>query len=133
MGKKYFRFLSWVYVIGALLNLGIGVYAIVTGRAAEYLTKYYEASVTGIQKYDPRIILGIMVAIDTLIHLWLSWLVGRIGNGKSKGTFVMIIEILILAGNIYALFKIGFSIDTIVKTALALLTLIMVISARNGD
>ena len=88
MGKKYFRFLSWVYVIGALLNLGIGIYAIVTGRAAEYLTKYYEASVTGIQKYDPRIILGIMVAIDTLIHLWLSWLVGRIGNGKSKGTQV---------------------------------------------
>ena len=133
MGKKYFRFLSGLYVFGAILTAGVAVYMLVTGKAAEYVAKYYEVTTVGIEKYDARIVLGVMTCIQVLINMWLSWLVGRIGNGKSKGTFVMIVEILIIALNAYALYKIGFSVDTVVKTAIAVLTLVMVISARNGN
>ncbi len=133
MGKKYFRFLSGLYAFFALVTAGFCIYLIVSGKAPEYAAKYLDIRATAPVEVDLNILVGIIFTLETLVNLWLSWLVGRIGKGTSRGTFVMVFEILVIALNIYALFRTGMNWDTIVKIALAALTLVMVISARNGN
>ena len=77
---------SWIYVILAVAYIVAFLLCLAVPQIADKLKE-------GLGK-DIMIGLGATAVVSAIFYLWYFWLAGRIADGKSNGTFYMILLLL---------------------------------------
>lgn len=99
--KNSLKGLSWSYIfLAALAIIGMIIWACIPDVADKF------TEVTGDKNSFMELEVGF--AVNALIYLWYFWLARRVVNGKSKGTFYMILLAIGVIGGIGSFFA-GYS------------------------
>ncbi len=129
--RKLLKYISWIYI-------ALGVLAVVTAIPAMMSVKntvaYLEATSPGITfaNYDPRLILGLSVTFEFLVYFWISSMIRKVSDGRSKGTFLIILTSLSLFSSVMALF-VGFDLGSLVSLGLDILLLVLLYKVRSEN
>ncbi len=129
--RKLLKYISWIYIV-------LGVIAVVSAIPVMMSVKdtvaYLEASSPGITfvGYDPRLILGISVGMEFLIYLWISSMIRKVANGRSKGTFLIVLTILSIIGSGFGLMA-GLDLSSAISLILDIVLLVLVIRVRSEN
>ena len=81
---------SWIYVILAVAYIVAFLLCLAVPQIAD---KLKEAT-----NNDIMIGLGATAVVSAIFYLWYFWLAGRVADGKSNGTFYMILLLLGIGG-----------------------------------
>ena len=83
---------SWIYVILAVAYIVAFLLCLAIPQIAD---KLKEAT-----NNDIMIGLGATAVVSAIFYLWYFWLAGRIADGKSNGTFYMVLLLLGIGGSV---------------------------------
>ena len=129
MGKKFLRFVSILYLIGAvaLIGLGIACFIPVGGK----LTKNIPMDTARNVQLDKTTVAAIGFFVMAVFSLIYFGLVKRALKDGNKSTFLLILAILHLAGEILSIFRIlsnGFNPEMVSAGISILIDLCILIS-----
>lgn len=85
--KDALKSLSWIYVILAALVVILGIILALVPNFNDIAKKYVEVG-------NPLLYVELLLAFNVLFYLWYFWLARRIADGKSNGTFYMILLLI---------------------------------------
>lgn len=99
MSKGFLKVYSFVYLIIGLLGVTmvVSIYAFpdATKDIINEISKSYE-----IKNLNPKTAFAISLGISAGLYLIYSWLVRRVATGKSRGTLLLILLFLSIAGGV---------------------------------
>ncbi|MBR2668931.1 MAG: hypothetical protein IKE36_03935 [Solobacterium sp.] len=129
--RKLLKTISWIYIVIGVLTV---VTAIPTMMSVKDTVAYLEASTPGITfaGYDPRLILEISVGLEFLVYLWISSMIRKVADGRSKGTFLIILTSVSLFGSAIGLMG-GFSLSSLVSLGMDVLLLFLLYKVRSEN
>ena len=89
--KDLLREFSWFYVVLAVAYIGAFLLCLCVPTIADKLKE-------GLGN-DAMIELGVTAVVSAIFYMWYFWLARRVADGKSNGTFYMILLFLGIAGS----------------------------------
>ena len=89
--KDLLREFSWFYVVLAVSYIGAFLLCLCVPTIADKLKE-------GLGN-DAMIELGVTAVVSAIFYMWYFWLARRVADGKSNGTFYMILLFLGIAGS----------------------------------
>ena len=127
--KEVLKGFTWVYIFFAVVAF---IFAIVMGCMKEIPEEIVKAVPKDLDT-DPRTYFVTYFVLCGLFELWFCWLLRRFINGKSKGTFYMVLLIIGVVGNAITLFvNSGVSTMNLVLDAVILYFLIKARKEENN-
>lgn len=128
--RKQLKNFSWVYiVIAAICVIGTILCFCFADKAAEIVEKSYKD--IDLKDIKPEVFLAINVGFRAVFYLIYFWLLRRIVNGKSRGTFIMVLLIIGVIGNVFSLISGNFSV--ILSTLIDVYILQLIFRIRSEE
>ena len=128
--RKYFKWVKVVYLILALLTVGLGLPNVLSVDAA--VAAMQKLGMKGSSAFDPQITMAIVYGVEALIYVGLASLAGRIARNKSQGVFLAFLLVISAVGSVYSLMK-GVEVRNILNLAVDAIMLVMLIGVWVTD
>lgn len=127
--SKQLRFISWIYIAFAVLCLLViaGSYML-PGEITDAIKGAYET--TSLQGINPTTLIAVTLGFQVILYIIYFFLLRRIANKKSRGTFVMVLLIASIVLTLIGMLR-KFEVSNIFGLALNCYVLYLIFQIRK--